>query len=107
MADFTTDFWSLFVAAATLVSVVACGLLLVSMSRRRVATDPDKTGHVWDEDLDELNNALPMWWIGLFWITILFGLATAGLEVQIPPQVSGYASFMFSFLGRPVSSARL
>jgi len=75
MSDFTADFWSLFVAGATLVSIVACGLLLASLSRRRIATDPEKTGHVWDEDLDELNNPLPRWWIWLFWITIFFGLA--------------------------------
>ena len=75
MADFDSGFWSLFVAGATLVSIVACGLLLAALSRRKVATDPDKTGHVWDEDLDELNNPLPMWWIWLFWITIAFSLA--------------------------------
>ncbi|KIW01940.1 uncharacterized protein PV09_06779 [Verruconis gallopava] len=34
--------------------------------------------------------------------TIIFGLATALLEFQIPPQVSRYASFMFSFLGRGI-----
>ncbi|KAL3427385.1 Golgi apparatus membrane protein tvp15 [Phlyctema vagabunda] len=33
---------------------------------------------------------------------ILFGLCTALLEFQIPPQVSRYASFLFSFLGRGV-----
>ncbi|KAI1142425.1 COPI associated [Hypoxylon sp. FL0543] len=33
---------------------------------------------------------------------LVFGLATALLEFQIPPQVSRYASFMFSFLGRGV-----
>ena len=75
MSDFTGDFWSLYVAGLTLVSIVGCGLLLVSMSRRKLATDPDKTGHVWDEDLDELNNPLPRWWIWLFWITIVFSLA--------------------------------
>ncbi|TLS28430.1 hypothetical protein PpBr36_01372 [Pyricularia pennisetigena] len=31
---------------------------------------------------------------------IVFGLATALLEFQIPPQVSRYASFLFSFIGR-------
>ncbi|KAI0171756.1 COPI associated [Hypoxylon sp. FL1284] len=31
---------------------------------------------------------------------ILFGLGTALLEFQIPPQVARYASFMFSFVGR-------
>lgn len=74
MSDFTDPFWSIFVAAVTLVSVVACALLLMSLSRRRVATDAETTGHVWDEDLNELNNALPRWWIWLFWITIVFSL---------------------------------
>ncbi|MCJ1445870.1 MAG: Late Golgi vesicles protein [Stictis urceolatum] len=32
----------------------------------------------------------------------LFGIATGGLEFQIPPQVARYASFMFSFIGRGV-----
>jgi len=75
MSDFDSGLWSLFVAGATLVSIVACGLLLAALSKRKVATDPAKTGHVWDEDLDELNNPLPMWWIWLFWITIVFSLA--------------------------------
>jgi cytochrome c oxidase cbb3-type subunit 3 len=75
MSDFDSGLWSLFVAGATLVSIVACGLLLAALSKRKVATDPAKTGHVWDEDLDELNNPLPMWWIWLFWITIAFSVA--------------------------------
>ena len=74
MSDFTSGFWSLFVAGVTLLGVVACALLLVAMSKRRVSSDPDKTGHVWDEDLAEYNNPLPRWWIYLFWITIVFGL---------------------------------
>ncbi|KAF4126711.1 COPI associated protein [Geosmithia morbida] len=31
---------------------------------------------------------------------IIFGLCIALLEFQIPPQVSRYASFLFSFVGR-------
>jgi len=74
MSDFVSGFWSLFVAGVTLVSIAACALLLFSMSRRRVASDADTTGHVWDEDLGEYNNPLPRWWIWLFVITIVFGL---------------------------------
>jgi cytochrome c oxidase cbb3-type subunit 3 len=74
MSDFTSGFWSLYVAGLTIISIIACGLLLSSLSRRKVASDPDKTGHVWDEDLDEYNNPLPMWWIWLFWITIIFSV---------------------------------
>jgi len=33
---------------------------------------------------------------------IIFGLSIALLEFQIPPQVSRYASFLFSFIGRGV-----
>ena len=72
MSDFIGNFWNLYVTIGTIVSIVACAVLLVALSRRKVAGDPDKTGHVWDEDLDEYNNPLPRWWIWLFWITIVF-----------------------------------
>ena len=75
MSDFTGDFWNLYVTIGTIVSIVACAVLLMALSRRKVAGDPDKTGHVWDEDLDEYNNPLPRWWIWLFWITIVFSFA--------------------------------
>jgi cytochrome c oxidase cbb3-type subunit 3 len=29
---------------------------------------------VWDEDLREMNNPLPLWWVGMFVITIVFAL---------------------------------
>jgi cytochrome c oxidase cbb3-type subunit 3 len=75
MSDFTTGFWSMYVAVATLVSVLACGLLLWITARKKVTPSKDNTtGHVWDEDLTEMNNPLPMWWVGLFIITIVFGL---------------------------------
>jgi cytochrome c oxidase cbb3-type subunit 3 len=45
------------------------------------------TGHVWDEDLEELNNPLPRWWAWLFVITILFGFA----YLAIYPGLGSYA----------------
>jgi len=74
MSDFTSGFWSFYVAVLTLASIAFCAYILVRMSKRRVATDPDKTPHVWDEDLEEYNNPLPRWWVWLFWITIVFGI---------------------------------
>jgi len=79
MSDFTSGFWSIYVAGLTLVSIVACALLLMSMSKRRAAADPEKTAHTWDEDLAEYNNPLPRWWIWLFWITIVFGVVYLAL----------------------------
>src|SRR5690606_37563196 len=35
----------------------------------------ETTGHVWDGDLSEYNKPLPEWWINLFWLTIVFGIA--------------------------------
>ncbi|MFX8500645.1 cbb3-type cytochrome c oxidase N-terminal domain-containing protein, partial [Acinetobacter baumannii] len=32
------------------------------------------TGHIYDEDLVELNNPLPRWWLWMFVITIVFSL---------------------------------
>jgi cytochrome c oxidase cbb3-type subunit 3 len=66
---------SLFVVTFTLVNILACLWLLwwTGMGRRK-AGEPDKTGHVWDEDLEEFNNPLPRWWLGLFIITVVFGL---------------------------------
>src|SRR6218665_338891 len=75
MSDFTSNFWSVFVTALTLAGIVACGLLLWMAGRKKVmATSDNTTGHVWDEDLVELNNPLPRWWMWLFVITIVFSL---------------------------------
>jgi len=75
MNEFTSGFWDLYISIITLVSILACGVLLVAQSRRRVAGgEAETTGHTWDEDLGEYNNPLPAWWMWLFWITIVFSL---------------------------------
>jgi cytochrome c oxidase cbb3-type subunit 3 len=75
MSDFLSGAWSLYIAGATVVSLVACLVLLIIASRRRVMAEDNTTGHVWDEDLRELNNPLPRWWMGLFVITVVFSAA--------------------------------
>lgn len=72
MSDFNADGWSIFVAGLTVIALAACLALLVIASRRRVMADDNTTGHVWDEDLRELNNPLPRWWMWLFVITVAF-----------------------------------
>lgn len=75
MSDFIHHFWSSYVAIISLASILGCALLLWLTARKRVAPSADNTtGHVWDEDLREANNPLPMWWVGLFVLTIVFGL---------------------------------
>jgi cytochrome c oxidase cbb3-type subunit III len=75
MSDFNTNFWSVYVAGATLASILACLLLLWITARKKVPASADNTtGHVWDEDLRESNNPMPRWWVWLFVLTIIFGL---------------------------------
>jgi cytochrome c oxidase cbb3-type subunit 3 len=76
MSDFTDQFWSLFITVITLTGIIACLILLWLAGRKKVSANADNTtGHVWDEDLVELNNPLPLWWVGLFVGTVIFGLA--------------------------------
>ena len=76
MSDFFSDFWSNYVAIATLASILLCAVLLWLVARSRSPGGADgTTGHLWDEDLREANNPMPRWWMGLFVITIVFGLA--------------------------------
>ena len=72
MSDFDSSGWAIFVAAVTIVSLLACLALLVIASRRRVMSEDNTTGHVWDVDLKEMNNPLPRWWMWLFVATIVF-----------------------------------
>jgi cytochrome c oxidase cbb3-type subunit III len=75
VSQFTSQFWDVYVAILSVVSIVACGLFLKSQSVRKVPGAAPTTGHTWDEDLAEYNNPLPRWWSWLFYITIVFALA--------------------------------
>ncbi|HJY76425.1 MAG TPA: cytochrome-c oxidase, cbb3-type subunit III [Burkholderiales bacterium] len=75
MSQFTSQFWDVYVAILSLVSIVACAVFLKSQSVRKVPGAAPTTGHTWDEDLAEYNNPLPRWWSWLFYITIVFSIA--------------------------------
>lgn len=68
-----TSFWHWLVIAITFASIAGCVWLLLANSRRRKDDSAD-TGHVWDDDLRELNNPLPRWWFNLFLITVIAAL---------------------------------
>jgi cytochrome c oxidase cbb3-type subunit 3 len=87
MSDFVSNGWSVFVAAATVVSLLACLLLLAFASKRKIIPNDPTTGHIWDEDLRELNNPLPRWWMGLFIITVVF----AGIYLALYPGLGSIA----------------
>jgi len=74
MSQFTSGFWDVYIGLISIVSIVACAVLLKMQSVRGPA-ESETSGHVWDEDIKEYNNPLPRWWMWLFYITIVFGLA--------------------------------
>ena len=74
MSEFTSDFWDLYIALLTVLSIVACALFLKSQSMRKPGP-VETTGHQWDGDLAEYNNPLPRWWSWLFYLTIAFSIA--------------------------------
>jgi cytochrome c oxidase cbb3-type subunit 3 len=72
MSDFFNNGWSIYIVVATVVGLAGCLALLIFAARRRVMAGDNTTGHVWDEDLRELNNPLPRWWMWLFVLTVVF-----------------------------------
>jgi len=77
MSDFNSEFWSWFIDAIVVGGIVWLIYLLRVNSRGTLPTgeEAEATGHVWDEDLQELNTPLPRWWLIMFYITIVYGIA--------------------------------
>lgn len=78
MSDFFHSGWSLYIAIVTILGILACIWLLLSQRTIKVTRQADgsvsDTGHVWDEDLRELNNPTPRWWVWMFLLACIFGL---------------------------------
>jgi len=72
--------FSVFIIIVVLATLAACQWLMWWAGKRRSvdssgpAEAGKKHGHVWDGDLEEYNNPLPRWWVGLFVGTLIFGV---------------------------------
>jgi cytochrome c oxidase cbb3-type subunit 3 len=90
MADFTSGFWSLYIIVLTVLGLAGCGVLLWMQSSVKVQAgmpSDGTTGHIWDEDLRELNTPMPRWWMWLFYGTIVF----AAVYLVLYPGLGAYA----------------
>ena len=78
MSDFLGGGWSIYIALVALLGIFWCIWLLFSQRKAKVVHTADgavaDTGHVWDDDLRELNNPLPGWWKWMFLLSCIFGL---------------------------------
>lgn len=74
MSDFTSSFWPIFISAIVIGGIIFCLVVLFVTSKSH---DPrhtgQSTGHVYDEDIVEMNNPMPRWWMWMFIITCVFG----------------------------------
>ena len=77
MSDFVSSFWSIWITVIVIAGIIGLALLLISQKTMRIqpGEQVETMGHVWDGDLEEYNNPMPRWWIGLFWGTLAFGIA--------------------------------
>jgi cytochrome c oxidase cbb3-type subunit 3 len=75
MSDFTSSFWSVYVAGISIISIALCVFILWFTHNIHATTVEDgTTGHYWDGNLCEMNNPLPRWWVWMFIGTIIFGI---------------------------------
>ncbi|WP_410498381.1 cytochrome-c oxidase, cbb3-type subunit III [Chitinibacter sp. S2-10] len=81
MTDFTSSFWGYFIAAIAILGIVFCAYVLLTQMKVKLkkGEKAQVTGHVWDGDLEEYNNPLPGWWVGMFVLTIVFAVGYLAL----------------------------
>ncbi len=87
MSDFDSIGWSIYITVATVLGLLACLVLLFIASKAEVSAADGSTGHVWDEDLREMNNPLPRWWAWLFILTVVF----SGVYLALYPGLGSVA----------------
>jgi cytochrome c oxidase cbb3-type subunit III len=77
MSDFISEFWSVFIAVIAVVGIIWCVWLLNTQRKflqNYKEEEVSDTGHVWDQDLRELNNPVPRWWTYMYLLLCVFGL---------------------------------
>jgi len=93
MSDFFSEFWTVWIAIGTLGGIAFLMILLVANSSQplKEGEDPESMGHNWD-GIEELNNPLPLWWLIMFWLTIIFALGYLFLY----PGIGSYKGYLDS-----------
>ena len=68
-----TTGWSLYVIVIVVVNLAGCLWLLFANRTARDASSAETKGHDFD-GIEELNNPLPVWWLWLFVVTVVFSV---------------------------------
>lgn len=89
---FFSQFWNWFIIVLTLGGIIGLFWLIIWMSSGRPKPEQkiETMGHVWDESLEEYNNPLPMWWLMMFYFTLIFGI----LYLVLYPGLGSFAGIL-------------
>lgn len=81
--------WSWYIIIGTVVTMLGCFWLIFWSNKQRASDEEIKESesHVWDEDIRELNNPLPMWWLWLFILSIIYSV----LYLAVYPGLGNFA----------------
>lgn len=92
MADFTSGFWGWFIGILSITSIIGLLVFTVKVGAKKNTAEQqaESMGHVWDEDLYELNNPAPRWWYNLFIFTMFWGL----LYLFLYPGLGSFAGYL-------------
>lgn len=76
MNDFFSSFWSIYISAVVIIGIIGLFYLLFANNKHQLAKgeQAETLDHVWDENLQELNNPLPRWWLWMFILTMVFSI---------------------------------
>jgi cytochrome c oxidase cbb3-type subunit 3 len=92
MADFTSGFWSWYIAILSIVSFIGLLYFTVRVGAKKLPPGEkvESMGHIWDEDLHELNNPAPRWWYLLFVFTTFWAM----IYLFLYPGLGSYAGYL-------------
>ena len=67
-------FWTIWITVISLIVIIGSAVLLRATSKNNTGVgEGEPMPHTFD-GIQELNNPLPKWWVGLFWFSIVIGL---------------------------------
>jgi cytochrome c oxidase cbb3-type subunit 3 len=92
MSDFTSGFWPIYISVITAVSIIGIWIFIKSHTTRKLlpGEKPELIGHAWDGDLQDFDNPLPRWWLGLFYGTLVF----AAVYLVLWPGMGNFAGVL-------------
>lgn len=91
--------WSYYISAMVVLSILWVTAVLLSQNKVKLKKGEKAKllPHIWDENLQEYDNPLPLWWLVMFLLTIVFSI---GYLIAYPGMGSNPGIFGWSSAGQ-------